>query len=62
MDALRDYPELIKKQAPEDVCDLVEQLLEADTVYDFMKMVNKNLVGLGKDYTKAEIDNHYKES
>ena len=61
LDILRTYPDQIKKQNPEDICKLVEQLLGADTVYDFMTMVNKYLVGLGKDYTKAEIDNHYKE-
>ena len=61
LDVLRGYSEPIKKQTPEDICDLVEQLLGAETVYDFMMMVNKNLVGLGKDYTKAELDNHYKE-
>ncbi len=58
--ALREYPKPIKSADPNDVCDIAEALIRAKTVYEFMKLVVDNLRGLDQDYTKAEIDTHYK--
>ena len=59
--ALRSYPEQIKGQIPADVCDIIDELVRSETVYEFMKSAEENLLGLSKDYLKADIDNHYKD-
>ena len=61
MAALRDYLNPIKKMDSCDICNIMQRLLAADSVYDLMKVINQCLDGLSKDYTKADTDIHYKE-
>lgn len=61
LDALHTYPESIKRQPVELFCSVIEALISAKTVYDFMQVVENDLQGLQKDYTKKDKDNHYKE-
>ena len=61
VDALKSYPEKIKKYSSIEVANIIHKLVNASTVYKFMEEVEKELHGLDKDYTKKEIDNHYKE-
>ena len=59
--ALKVYPDDIKNMSPQKICSVIEKLLAADTVYKFMVCAVDNLQGLGKDFNKRDIDNHYKE-
>ena len=61
MAALRDYLNPIKKMDSCDICNIMQRLLAADSVYNLMKVINQCLDGLSKDYTKADTDIHYKE-
>lgn len=61
VEALRSYPESIKGMPPETVCRIIEQLINANTVYEFMELTGRALEGLDKDYRKRDVDNHYKE-
>lgn len=61
IDALKDYPDNIKSMKPTVVCKIIESLVAADTVYKFMTLLEKNLRGFEKDYTKKDIDAHFKE-
>lgn len=58
---LRSYPETIKDRKPAAICNIVEELVKAETVYHFMELVDLYLEGLDKDYRKKDVDNHYKE-
>ena len=46
---------------PKAICNIIEQLVEAKTVYEFMERVDLYLEGLSKDYNKRDMDSHYKE-
>ncbi|MBQ7990858.1 MAG: ATP-dependent helicase [Oscillospiraceae bacterium] len=59
--ALRMYQGEIKGISSSKICKIIEKLLTADTVYKFMKCAVENLQGLGKDFNKRDIDNHYKD-
>lgn len=59
--ALTNYNNSIKNKKPEDICETIEKLINAESVYDLMKAINQELDGLSKDYTKADTDVHYKE-
>ena len=61
IDILKKYPKEIKKKNPHAIADIIKQLVEAETVYDFMGLVEKYLQGLDKDYRKKDVDTHYKE-
>ena len=58
---LKNYGNPIKKMNPDDICEIIEKLINSDTVYELMRTINKELNGLSKDYTKADTDVHYKE-
>ena len=60
INALRSYSKPIKSIDPNDVCDIVEALIHAKTVHEFMELVLEHLRGLDQDYTKAESDTHFK--
>lgn len=61
IDRLKDYPTRIKNMDPNDICEIITDIIDATSVYDFMDMVNSKLVGLNQDYTKIDTDNHYKK-
>lgn len=61
VEALKSYPQEIKKRSPVEIAKVIIKLVESNSVYRFMELVEKELHGLDKDYTKKEIDNHYKE-
>ena len=61
LEALSSYPEMIKKTSPAIICSIIDQLINAPTVYQFMELCEKNLEGLDKDYRKKDVDTHYKE-
>lgn len=58
--ALRNYPELIKNQNPSYLCDAVLRLYNSRTVYEFMEIIINDFKGFEQNYMKAEEDNHYK--
>ena len=61
LEALKNYPNSIKKNDSKTIVNIINKLINAKSVYKFMEVVEKELHGLEKDYTKKEIDNHYKE-
>ena len=59
---IKNYPEKIKKNmCGEEAYQIIRNIVDAETVYDFMEMAIALLEGLEKDYTKKEQDLHYKE-
>lgn len=62
LENLKNYPENVKKNITgEEAYVIVSDLVKSNTVYDFMEFVLERLDGLDKDYTKKEMDLHYKE-
>ena len=62
LEKLKAYPVNIKKNISAiEAYEIIKELVDSKTVYDFMGLVLTKLGGLEKDYTKKEIDNHYKE-
>ena len=61
MTALAAYPGEIKGKSPKTVCDIINKLVRAETVYAFMDKAEQYLLGLEKDYLKKDIDAHYKD-
>ena len=61
LDVLGRYEKLIKKRPPEEISRTIRNLISAETVYEFMLQVEHSLNGLDKDYTKKDIDKHYKD-
>ena len=61
MELLKEYPGLIKNDSSVILYEAIKQLYTARSVYQFMQKVEEKLEGLGKDYSKKDTDNHYKE-
>lgn len=58
---LKENLDLLKLGTIEKMCNVAQTLLDSQTVYEFMTVVESDLEGLDKDYNKADQDNHYKE-
>lgn len=61
IDALKIYPNQIKKHNPVEVAKVIKKLISSSSVYKFMDLVEAEFKGFDKDYSKKDIDNHYKE-
>ncbi len=60
MEALRNYPDLIKNQSTDFLYEAVHSLIDAETVEQFMQQILDLFRGFDRDYTKADDDTHYK--
>ena len=61
LDALKTYPDLIKNKSAVSIRAMLDRLIRAKTIYQFLSLEEEFLHGLDKDYLKKEVDTHYKE-
>ena len=59
---LSSYAKNIKNGiSANEACKIIRSMVDAKTVYVFLDIVINDLEGLDKDYSKKDLDKHYKE-